>query len=226
MMVKARADRVRARRKERIRLSNEAEANGLPPDPWVVEYRAKNNATRKNWEAKKPKAAPKKREPHHTWFKKGNPDWRPKLTPEEKMAMEERRKAYKKQWEKENRERMNTLKRLKKQNDPSFKIACNLRSRLSGLLKKNIAKKVTKTLTLLGCDMSFFMGYLAGKFTEGMTFENYGRWHLDHIKPCDSFDLTDPKQQRECFHYTNFQPLWDIDNRRKSNKIEIGRAHV
>lgn len=53
-----------------------------------------------------------------------------------------------------------------------------------------------------------------------MSWENYGEWHIDHIKPCSSFDLSDPKQQKECFNYTNLQPLWAIDNLKKSYKYE------
>jgi len=69
--------------------------------------------------------------------------------------------------------------------------------------------------------MEEFKQYLASKFTERMNWENYGRkgWHIDHIKPCVSFDLSDPEQQKQCFHYTNLQPLIKINNRIKSNKI-------
>jgi hypothetical protein len=55
-----------------------------------------------------------------------------------------------------------------------------------------------------------------------MTWENHGRygWHIDHIRPCASFDLADPEQQRKCFHYTNLQPLWASENMRKGDKWE------
>lgn len=49
-----------------------------------------------------------------------------------------------------------------------------------------------------------------------MTLVNHGLWHIDHIKPCCSFDLTKADQQRECFHFTNLQPLWAKDNLRKN----------
>jgi hypothetical protein len=53
-----------------------------------------------------------------------------------------------------------------------------------------------------------------------MTWENYGPvWHVDHIRPCASFDLTDPAQQRECFHFSNLQPLFAAENLAKGDKI-------
>jgi DNA/RNA endonuclease G (NUC1) len=48
-----------------------------------------------------------------------------------------------------------------------------------------------------------------------MTWENYGKWHIDHIKPCANFNLSNDDEQKLCFHYTNMQPLWAIDNQRK-----------
>jgi hypothetical protein len=53
-----------------------------------------------------------------------------------------------------------------------------------------------------------------------MSWKNYGKWHIDHIRPCSSFDLSDPQQQRTCFNYSNLQPLWAKDNLNKSNKLD------
>ena len=74
-------------------------------------------------------------------------------------------------------------------------------------------------MELTGCTLEELKEHLASKFTEGMTFENYGKWHIDHILPCASFDLLLPEEQPKCFHYTNLQPLWAIDNMKKGAKI-------
>ena len=65
---------------------------------------------------------------------------------------------------------------------------------------------------LIGCEVDYLMYYIQSKFTKGMNWNNYGKWHIDHIKPCCSFDLSKASEQRKCFHYTNLQPLWAKDN--------------
>jgi hypothetical protein len=107
----------------------------------------------------------------------------------------------------------------KRKKDIHFKILLNIRSRIGNAIKQN--KKTQKTIVLLGCSMPELITHLEKKFTEGMSWKNHGRkgWHIDHIIPCSSFDLTDTEQQKKCFHYTNLQPLWAEDNLRKSNKI-------
>ena len=73
-------------------------------------------------------------------------------------------------------------------------------------------------MDLLGESPAFVKDYLASKFTEGMSWENHGAWHIDHRRPCCSFDLTNPEEQKKCFHYTNLQPLWAKDNLEKGGK--------
>ena len=99
--------------------------------------------------------------------------------------------------------------------DPQQQLLNSLRSRLSGLVKKG--KKAASTMELAGCTVAQLRQHLEAQFTDGMSWENYGKhgWHVDHIRPCASFDLADPEQQRQCFHYSNLQPLWAVDNMRK-----------
>lgn len=99
-------------------------------------------------------------------------------------------------------------------------VARNLRNRLNNAIKgKN---KSASTIELLGCTVPELMKYLESRFSPGMSWENHGihGWHIDHIKPCASFDLADPEQQRECFHYSNLQPLWAADNLIKGSKAQ------
>ena len=103
--------------------------------------------------------------------------------------------------------------------DPHFKLKQALSHRIWGALKGQVKSK--RTMELLGCTIDELWIHMESKFTEVMTKENYGKWHVDHIMPCASFDLTDPEQQAKCFHYTNLQPLWALDNIKKSNRVQI-----
>lgn len=107
-------------------------------------------------------------------------------------------KRYKKSWEKLHKD------------DPIFKIKRNLRRRVHHALSDN--RKSNKTFELIGCNPESFKKYIESFFSEGMSWENYGKWHIDHIKPCFTFDLSIPEEQQKCFHYTNQRPLWAKDN--------------
>lgn len=115
------------------------------------------------------------------------------------------------------REQQAKIFREKYHSDIEFKIKHTLRRRLRHAIKGNI--KIESAKKLLGCDIIFFKSYIEKQFLKGMTWNNHGKWHIDHIKPCDSFDLSDTKQQKECFHYSNLRPLWAKDNLKKSNKL-------
>jgi len=114
------------------------------------------------------------------------------------------------------RVKKNHFKRLEE--DLGYKLLQRCRTRIYNALKGRTKSK--KTIDLIGCQVEELIERLENKFQEGMTWENYGEWHLDHIKPCAMFDFKDEKQQQECFHYTNLQPLWAEENQRKSASYE------
>lgn len=99
--------------------------------------------------------------------------------------------------------------------NPQFKIIHNTRVRINRALKNNY--KSSSSIELLGCNLDFYKQYLENQFKEDMSWENYGKlWDIDHIKPCASFDLSLKEEQKKCFHYSNTQPLYKIDNQRKN----------
>lgn len=102
--------------------------------------------------------------------------------------------------------------------DLNFRLKHCLRTRIRHSINSQNVSKSNKTPELVGCSIMNLKTHLESKFTEGMTFENYGEWHIDHIRPCASFNLEDPEEQKKCFHWTNLQPLWALDNIRKGDK--------
>ncbi len=125
-----------------------------------------------------------------------------------------------KEWKEKNKEYILLKQRERYKNDINYRLSMNLRNRIIEVLKgKN---KSATTMEFLGCTIEEFKQHLESQFTQGMTLDNHGYygWHIDHIKPCSLFDLSDPEQQRQCFHYSNMQPLWAEDNFIKHTKYE------
>ena len=129
--------------------------------------------------------------------------------------------AQKKEYYKMNKQKIllhhKEYERIKLEKDPIFRLQKNLRRRLN-LALKGIFKDET-TMKLIGCNLFELKTHLQNLFKDGMTWENYGKWHIDHVKPISSFDLNDSKNQKLAMHYTNLQPLWAKDNLSKGNKI-------
>lgn len=112
--------------------------------------------------------------------------------------------------------------RRRRREDPQFRLTGLLRQRIYKALR-GVATKSAATLKLLGCSVDELREHLEKQFQPGMTWADRGAWHVDHIRPVSSFDLTDPEQQQQCFHYTNLQPLWAADNIRKGARYQPGR---
>ena len=125
--------------------------------------------------------------------------------------------------EKRNAARRQNLQK-RRDEDPQYRMKMALHVRLYDAVKRQKGVKSTKTLELLGCTVEQLQIFLEAEFTEGMTWENYGEWHIDHILPCASFNLEDPQEQKKCFHWTNLQPLWAKDNIIKSDRLDWVKA--
>ena len=104
--------------------------------------------------------------------------------------------------------------------DLNFKLKVSLRDRIRKALHSDA--KTGSAVRDLGCSITELKRYLESKFQDGMTWDNWGLrgWHIDHIVPLSSFDLTDRAQFLKACHYTNLQPLWAEENWSKSDKQE------
>ena len=179
------------------------------------EYRAKNlerikkrdNDRKKIRWANDPKYRERCNREHKKWKEKNKEYLQQYFKQYDKNRTPEQRKAHYEA----------TKKRLKI--DPSFKIAKNIRRRILLALKGKY--KSAPSLKLTGApSWEFVWNHLKSTFKEGMTKENHGTvWHIDHIIPCSSFDLTKPEEQMKCFNYTNLQALFVFENLSKSNKM-------
>lgn len=101
--------------------------------------------------------------------------------------------------------------------DPKYKLTRNLRNRLYYALEKKSWKKNTHFAEYIGCDLDSLKAHLEAQFSPGMTWDNYGKWHIDHIIPLSSAKT--PEEMYKLCHYTNLQPLWGGDNLSKGAKL-------
>ena len=181
-------------------------------------------------------------------YNQANADWRREYAKKWHQENAERKREYMKKWHEENAEKVKkyrqenaeSLSEKKKKyqqenadkikvyrkkydknrrnSDPLFRMIYNLRRRLSSYCRAIKVKKSTRTKEMLGIDLAGFKSHIESKFQEGMTWENYGQWHVDHIKPLSL--ATTEQEIIELNHYTNLQPLWAAENLKKSNKYE------
>ena len=160
------------------------------------------------------------------------------LTEDEIIAKKEKQKVYSatyykknkkeitarnKEWKERNpdqhRHGQNKYQKRRRKSDPAYRIKMNLSRRMNEAVMDQGAMKLGTSLSLFGCSADELKAHLESQFTKGMSWDNYGvyGWHIDHIKPCSSFDLTLDSEQKICFHYSNVQPLWAKDNILKSD---------
>jgi hypothetical protein len=119
--------------------------------------------------------------------------------------------------------RVNIYVSKRRKFDKLFNLKLILRKQVFRVLnKEKKARNNAKTFNLLGCTAEYFKEYIEKKFKPGMNWDNYGRlgWHIDHIKPISLAKDVEDIIKGKFFHYTNLQPLWGVENLKKSNKYD------
>ena len=124
------------------------------------------------------------------------------------------------------RQRNNKRHRERYDTDDLYAITKRLRSRMHHAIDDQGACKSDTTMALLGCTPKQARAHIESQFAPGMSWDNRSEWHIDHTRPCASFDLEDESEQRVCFHYSNLQPLWAADNLAKGSLYQGKRRRT
>jgi uncharacterized protein (DUF2249 family) len=136
--------------------------------------------------------------------------------------------TYTREYHATHKSQRNAQLQKRKAIDPPFKLQQRMRSTFADKLRTSIDSEMSakirrqhSVMKLVGCSVMELMRYLEERFQPGMSWKNWGRgrtmWHIDHIRPISSFDLSREDHLRTCWHFTNLQPLWERDNLRKSD---------
>ena len=131
----------------------------------------------------------------------------------------ERKSKHDREWPLNNRWRINKRRYDRYNNDVQYKLSSLLRTRLRDVLNGRI--KSGSSVRDLGCSLTELKEHIESMFKEGMSWENHGKygWHIDHMLPLSSFDLTDREQLLIACNYKNLQPLWAFENLSKGATV-------
>lgn len=159
-----------------------------------------------------------KKEYSKEWYNT-NKEYKKKQQKEYYENNKERKKIYQKKRNLLPETKIKNNKRSKKRReiDSLYKLTCNIRSLIYMCMKNGGFKKNTKAANYLQCTYEEFYIYIENQFQEGMSWQNIGLWHLDHIYPVSLAESEEHLIQLN--HYSNFQPLWASDNIIKRNKL-------
>ncbi len=145
-------------------------------------------------------------------------EYKRKYFQENKHSIYEYRKEYKKANAEHINSYMNAYMKKRYKDDLNYRIKsiCNKR------LRDYIRNKTKQTMEYVGCDVDFLRMWLEYLFVDGMTWDNMGAvWHIDHVRPCNSFDFNNEDEVYECYNWSNLQPLFALDNMSKHNKVDL-----
>ena len=137
----------------------------------------------------------------------------------------EHRKQYMKEYREKNIEKIRKTKRdyerNRKATDPLYKLISNFRTAIYQVLKESNVDKNEHYFDILPYSQGELIQHLENQFTDDLTWDNYGEWHVDHITPISSFNIREMGDEEfiKCWSLENLQPLWGDENIRKSNSI-------
>jgi hypothetical protein len=135
---------------------------------------------------------------------------------ENKDAISEYNKLYNIENREQIQKRQTEQHKIRRQTDISYRLAISIRNRMYKLMKRNHKSSMRE---LLGCSKEFFLKWLDFQDVDKkFTIENYGKWHLDHVIPCCSFNLEEEMDRKICFHWSNYRPLDGFENLSKNGK--------
>lgn len=182
--------------------------NGIVFGPSGRKFTGGKKVADKKWREKNKQ---KLKEKHKKWYEKNKDKW----------------SVYIKQYREKNINKIREVKRnyekTRKANDPLYKLIANFRTAIYTVLKENNMNKYGHYFEILKYSPDELANHLETKFTDGMAWENYGEWHVDHIKPISSFNFNEvgDEQFLKCWSLDNLQPMWGEENIKKSNKVLI-----
>jgi hypothetical protein len=182
--------------------------NGVEIGPSGRRFIGGRKVAMKKYESK-PETKERKKQNHKKWYDENKDKWN----------------LYIKEYREKNidriREAKRTYEKTRKANDPIYKLINNFRTAIYQVLKENNVKKNGHYFEILRYTPDELINHLESKFTEGMTWDNYGEWHVDHILPISYFQIQEigDEQFIKCWELNNLQPMWGEENIKKSNKI-------
>ena len=182
---------------------------------WRTENPEKSKENNAKWRAENPDYGTDWYAENTEKAKETNAKWRVENT--------EKSKENNAKWRAENTERLasyiNDYHKQRRAKDPLYRLQDSMRSGCRRVVKQlSLGKKPVSTFKWVGCSPEELKDHLESLFTEGMTWENYGEWHIDHIRPLCSFTAEEWEQIN---HYSNLQPLWAEDNYAKGAKWDV-----
>lgn len=178
------------------------------------------NAVKAGWYANDVKEQRTKRKKYRDNNKERAAKINAKYYQENQEKILKRTKIYREKNKDKIRIRKREYERKRRKEDTNYRISKALRSRLRDVIKSSYTKrKAGSAVRDLGCTVGELKLHLESKFTKGMSWDNHGEWHIDHIIPLASFNLTNREQVKVACHYTNLQPLWAEDNLKKGARM-------